>query len=185
MTRSTLIRCGALAAIAGGSLRAAASFAPIIIGSDLWRESLYVVVDTCLTAGLLGFYSQRRKGLGPWATPGLAAALVGIATIRVNRLISAADLYAVGALATACGVMILTIRAWIVTEIRGWIPAAFTCSTLVGVIGSVVQGATALFVWSGVLFGIAFSGLGVEMWTAASRLQATRAATARPHVHIE
>jgi hypothetical protein len=61
---------------------------------------------------------------------------VGIATIRVNRLISAADLYPVGALAIACGVMILTIRAWIVKKIHGWVPIAFTLSTLVGVVGN-------------------------------------------------
>ncbi|HEX9083745.1 MAG TPA: hypothetical protein VF836_03315 [Gemmatimonadaceae bacterium] len=87
----------------------------------------------------------------------------------MNRLISGADLYPVGALAIACGVMVLTIRAWIVNRIRGWVPAAFTFSTLVGVVGSVVQGANVLFVCSGVMFGIAFAGLGVETWTSTSR----------------
>jgi hypothetical protein len=33
MTRSTLVRAGGLAAIAGGALRAAAQFAPVVIGS--------------------------------------------------------------------------------------------------------------------------------------------------------
>jgi hypothetical protein len=168
MTRLTLIRAGALAAVAGGAFRAAASFAPIVIGSDFWRESLYVVVDTCLAVGLLAFCAQRSEGLEPWGTHGLAVALLGIATVRVNRFVSAADLYPVGALAIACGVMILTIRAWIVRRIRGWVPATFTFSTLVGVVGSVVQGADALFLCSGVMFGIAFIGLGVETWSSAS-----------------
>jgi hypothetical protein len=164
MTRSTLIRAGALTAIVGGTLRAAASFAPALIGSDLGRESLYVVVDVCLTVGLLGFYSQRSKGFGRWGSAGLALALVGIATIRGNRLISAADLYPAGALATACGVIMLSVSAWLVKQIRGWVPVVFILSTLLGVIGTVIQGASVLFVWSGVMFGIAFAGLGVETW---------------------
>ena len=154
-------------AVAGGALRAGASFAPIVIGSDLGRESLYVVVDACLTVGLVAFYIQRSGGLGRWGTLGLAAVLVGIAIIRANRAISAADLYPVGALTIACGVMILTIRAWIVKGIHGWIPAAFILSTVVGVVGSAVQSPD-LFVCSGVMFGIAFTGLGVETWTSAS-----------------
>ena len=42
---------------------------------------------------------------------------------------------------------------------------AFVLSTFVGITGSVVQDANALFVWSGVIFAIAFAGLGFEMWT--------------------
>jgi hypothetical protein len=170
----TIIRAGALAAIAGGALRAVASFAPIVIASDLWRESLYVVVDMCLVVGLLAFYSQRSERLGRWGTIGLAVALVGIAAVRMNRLISPLDLYAVGALATACGVMILTIRAWIATGIQVWVPAAFIFSILVGVVGNVVHGGNALFVCSGVMFGIAFTGLGVKTWTSASSLSAQK-----------
>ena len=60
MTRSTLIRTGALMAIGGGALRAAASFAPTLIQSDLVRESVYVVVDVCLASGLLAFYSRPQ-----------------------------------------------------------------------------------------------------------------------------
>jgi hypothetical protein len=166
----TLVRAGAFAAIAGGALRAAGSFAPVVIGSHLARESLYIVVDVCLAVGLLGFYSQRSERLGWWGVVGLAVALAGIATVRANRLISATDLYPVGALAIACGVMVLSVRAWIVHTVRGWVPVAFLLSTLVGVIGSLLQGATALFVWSGVIFGIAFAGLGVETWTRGAHL---------------
>jgi len=79
----------------------------------------------------------------------------------------AADLYPVGALAVACGVVILSLSEWTANKMRGWVPGAFIFSTLVGVIGS-VQGANALFVCSGVIFGITFAGLGVETWTSAS-----------------
>jgi hypothetical protein len=136
------------------------------------RESLYIVVDVCLTAGLIGFYVQRSKSLGWPGAAGLAIALGGIATVRANRAISTVDLYPVGALATACGVIVVSARAWGVRKISGWVPVAFVLSTLVGTIGSVVQNANPLFVWSGVIFGIAFAGLGFETWT--SRLESDR-----------
>lgn len=143
----------------------ASSFAPVVIGSGPARESLYIVVDVCLTVGLIGFYLQRSKSLGWPGAAGLAIALGGIATVRANRAISTVDLYPVGALAIACGVIVVSARAWVVRTISGWVPVGFVLSTLVGTIGSVVQNANALFVWSGIIFGIAFAGLGFETWT--------------------
>lgn len=168
MTRLTLVRAGGLAAIAGGALRAAASFAPLGLHSDIERESLYIVVDVCLTIGLVGFNARHCKSIGWPGAAGLALALVGLATVRANRAISTVDLYPAGALAIACGVILLSARAWVAGRIRGWVPMAFLLSTLIGLIGSYARGATALFVWSGVIFGVAFAGLGVEMWKSGS-----------------
>jgi hypothetical protein len=165
MTRLTLVRTGGLVAIAGGLLRTAGSFAPVVIRSGVARESLYIVVDVCLTVGLIGFYLQRSKSIGWPGAAGLALALGGIATVRANRAISTVDLYPAGALATACGVIIVSATAWMAHKIPAWIPVAFLLSTFVGIVGSVVEGANTLFVWSGMIFGIAFAGLGFEMWT--------------------
>ena len=167
MTRS-FARLGALAAMAGGLLRAAASFAPTVIRSDVERKSLYVVVDVCLSVGLLGFWRSRTEALGRRGAIGLALALAGIATVRANPFVSAVDLYPAGALITACGVVVLSARAWTVKKMSGWIPLAFVLSTLVGVIGSVVKDASILSVWSGVTFGAAFAGLGLQTWIASN-----------------
>jgi hypothetical protein len=168
MTRLTLVRAGGLVAIAGGLLRTAGSFAPVVIRSELARESLYIAIDVCLTVGLIGFYLQRSKSIGWLGAAGLALALGGIATVRANRAISTVDLYPAGALAIACGVIVVSARAWMAHKISGWIPAAFLLSTLVGIVGNVVQDANSLFVWSGIIFGLAFAGLGFEMWTSSS-----------------
>ena len=168
MTKRTFIRIGALTAIAGGALRAAGSFAPVVIRSDRGRESLYVTIDVALAVGLLAFFSQRGKRLGPWGVAGLAFALVGITTVRANQLITTADLYPLGALMIACGVVMLSFSAWRVTQLRGWVPVTFVCSTLTGILGTVIPGANTLFVWSGVMFGIAFAGLGEDMWRSSS-----------------
>jgi len=95
---------------------------------------------------------------------GLILALVGLATVRASWAISTVDLYPAGALATACGVILISARTWVAREIRGWVPIAFLLSTLVGLAGSYMRGADAIVVWSGVIFGIAFAGLGVETW---------------------
>lgn len=162
------MRTAGLVAIAGGLLRTASSFAPVVISSDLARESLYIVVDVCLTVGLIGFYVQRSKSIGWPGAAGLALALGGIATVRANRAISTVDLYPAGALAIACGVIVVSASAWRAHKIAGWIPVAFLLSTLVGILGSVVQDPDTLFVWSGMIFGIAFAGLGFEIWTSSS-----------------
>jgi hypothetical protein len=134
------------------------------------RESLYIVIDACLTVGLVCFYAQRSKRLRWSGAAGIALALFGIGILRANRAIATVDLYPAGALASACGVIIVTTSAWIAGTIPGWVPVAFVLSTLVGIIGSVVHAANALVVWSGVIFGIAFAGLGLEMWTSSSRV---------------
>jgi hypothetical protein len=140
----------------------------VVIGSDLARESIYLVVDVCLIVGLIGFYAGRSKSLGWPGAAGLGLALSGIAIVRVNRAISTIDLYPAGALAIACGLIVVSARGWVVGKIAGWVPVAFVVSTFVGIIGSVVQDTNALFVGSGVIFGLAFAGLGFEMWTSSS-----------------
>ena len=163
MTRLNFLRAGGLAAIAGGVLRAAASFAPAVIGSDLQRESLYFVVDVCLTLGLLAFYALNAVELGRRGAAGLALALVGIAVVRVNRVISGVDLYPVGALTTACGVILLAVSAWVANKLPAWVPVTLLLSMFVGLVGSVIEAGT-LFIASGVMFGVAFAALGLKIW---------------------
>jgi len=171
MTRLTLVRAGGFVAIAGGILRAAASFAPMVVHSEIEREVLYLVVDLCLTVGLLGFHFRHSKSIGWPGAAGLALALVGLATVRASRAFSSVDLYPVGALATACGVILLSVRTWAAARLPGWVPAAFLLSTVVGIIGSYVHGADFLFICSGVIFGVAFASLGIEGLTQSRRRQ--------------
>jgi hypothetical protein len=167
MTRP-LARAGALAAIAGGVLRAAASFAPAAIGSPFARESLYLAVDVCLTAGLLGFWKPRAAVLGRRGAAGLAIALAGMAIIRANQFTSPVDLYPAGALTVACGAIVISASAWAVDNLPAWVPVMFLLSTLAGLVGGLVRDASVLFVWSGVMFGVGFVGLGVQSWTASN-----------------
>ncbi|HEV8371239.1 MAG TPA: hypothetical protein VGQ39_25065 [Pyrinomonadaceae bacterium] len=168
MSSAALIRAGGIAAIVGGVLRVAASFAPSI-GSDVERQLLYFVIDVFLLLGLLGFYELRHQDIGRTGALGFLLALVGLSVVRSSRAIPGLDLYPVGALAFVGGLIAMCGSAWRVKTLAGWVPVAFVVSTLVGFVGTVVNDAEWLFVVSGLLFGAAFAGLGRAMWFAARR----------------
>jgi hypothetical protein len=169
MSRGALIRAGGTAAVVGGILRAAASFAPSF-GSDSERQILYLVVDMFLLLGLLGFYELRDQDVGRTGALGFLLALFGLVVVRSSGVVSGLDLYPVGAVAVAGGLIVLCGRAWSVKTLRVWVPTVFVVSTLVGLVGTVAGNSARLLVASGVLFGAAVAGLGLEMRSAARRL---------------
>ena len=163
MTRP-FVYLSAQAAIVGGLLRIAASFAPLLVRSNLARQSLYFAIDVCLTVGLVGFWWQGSKDFGRRGVIGLAMFLTGIATVRASAFISAVDVYPAGALITAAGVIVVSAGAWVVHRVSGWVPLAFVLSTLLGILGSLTSNNAAFLVWSGGMFGLAFAGVGRQMW---------------------
>jgi len=169
MSKAALIRAGGMAAIVGGVLRAAASFAPSV-GSDIDRQLLYLVVDMFLLVGLLGFYGLRHQDVGRTGALGFLLALFGLMVVRSSRVIPGLDLYPMGALAFVVGLIALCGSASSVKKLAVWVPTAFVVSTLVGLVGTVADNSGWLLVLSGVMFGAAFGGLGREVWSAARRL---------------
>src|SRR6266436_9906048 len=111
MSRGALVRAGGMAAIVGGTLRTAASFAPSL-GSDTERQMLYLVVDMFLLLGLLGFYQLRHQDVGRTGAFGFLLALFGLVVVRSSRVIPGLDLYPVGALAFVGGLIALCGSAW-------------------------------------------------------------------------
>lgn len=169
MSRAALIRAGGMAAIIGGVLRAAASFAPNA-GSNVEQQLLYLTVDMFLLLGLLGFYELRHQDAGRTGAFGFLLALFGLVVVRSSRAIPGFDLYPLGALVFVGGLIALCGSAWIANTLAFWVPAAFVVSTLLGLVGTIADNSGRLFVLSGVLFGAAFAGLGREVWSTARRL---------------
>src|SRR5437867_3167111 len=124
MSRAALIRAGGMAAIVGGVLRGAASFAPTV-GSDIERQLLYLVVDMFLLLGLLGFYELRHQDVGRTGALGFLLALFGLVVVRSSRVIPGLDLYSVGALAFVGGLIALCGSAWSAKTLAVWVPPAF------------------------------------------------------------
>jgi hypothetical protein len=54
-------RVTAIVGVIGEILRAVGSFAPTAVTSDLARVWLYVAIDVCLAAGLMGLCAARRR----------------------------------------------------------------------------------------------------------------------------
>jgi hypothetical protein len=163
-----LLRIGALAAVVGGILRALGSFAPTLIESARLREALYAVIDLNLACGLIAFYAGCARRLAWWGSAGFALALAGLVTIRANPFISSADLYPAGALMIAVGIVMLTANAWRVKQVGAPVLSGFALSIGLGVMGSLGPDVPALFVLSGIVFGLAFAGLGVSLWSSTS-----------------
>jgi hypothetical protein len=163
MFRVRVLQAGAVTAVVGGALRAAASFAPASLTSAVARESLFVAVDVCLATSFVSFYWIRE--LRPTGVAGLTLALVGITAVRLDRALLLGNLYPVAAFATALGVIALTSSLWFARMISGWVPLAVALSMLFGIVGTIVPRANLLLVSSGVVFGVAFAGLGRMIWS--------------------
>jgi hypothetical protein len=154
-------RAGAFTAVIGGVIRAAASFAPAVVTSTGARESLFLAVDVCMAVSLVSFWWIQE--LSPAGVVGLTLALAGITGVRLDRALSTGNLYPLAALATAVGIIALSGSLWSRRMISGWVPLAFALSMLLGIAGTAVKGADALFVLSGVVFGATFAVLGYSL----------------------
>jgi hypothetical protein len=153
-----------MAAVGGGMLRVAASFMPNV-DSDAARQLLYLLIDVLLLLGVLGFYELRYGDVGRSGAVGFLFALVGLSVVRSSRAIPGVDLYPMGALALALGLLTLGVSAWKVKTLALWVPVTLLASILAGFVGTFVADAGWLFVLSGVAFGVAFAGLGHTVWS--------------------
>jgi len=162
VTADRVARAEAVLGFIGGVLRAAGSFAPTLIGSDEARTLLYITVDVCLTAGLMSIYLPRRHRMNAVGAIGFFLALAGLVAGRTSPAITKLDLYPVTAAAVAIGVLALTLAEWRSKRMTGWIPVVFGLSFALGSMGTVIAGAGALFIVSGILFGCAFAAMAVQ-----------------------
>jgi len=159
-----VVRAGAVLGVIGGGLRAVGSFAPGLIASDAARTGLYIVIDTCLAAGLLSVYVPRRHRTRAGGAIGFFLALGGLIATRASPALTRVDLYPETAAAGAIGVMTLAFSEWRSERLTWWIPPAFALSLAVGGIGTFVAGAGTLFIVSGVLFGVAFAAMAITAY---------------------
>jgi hypothetical protein len=75
-------------------------------------------------------------------------------------------MYPVGSLILSAGLILLSIGTWISDRFPRWIPICWTSSTLLGILGYFIPGFSALFVISGILFGLAFARAGQQIVSA-------------------
>ena len=159
MTADKVVRAGAVLGVIGGVVRAAGSFAPMLIASDHVRAWLYVAIDVCLAAGLLSICVPRRHLVRAGGAVGFFLAFGGLIAVRASPAMTHVDVYPVAAAAVATGVMTLAFSEWRAMRLAAWIPATFALSLGLGSIGTFTSSAGTLFVVSGILFGSAFAAM--------------------------
>jgi len=162
--RRDVIRAGALLGVIGGALRAIGSFAPALIASDRARTGLYVVIDVCLTAGLVSIYIRLRNRIRGLGSVGFSLALFGLIATRTSAALTRVDLYPISAAMVAFGILVLALSSWRAARLDAWIPLAFALSLVLGSVGTFVAGAGSLFIASGILFGGAFAAMAITAY---------------------
>ena len=165
MTADKVVRAGAVLGVIGGVVRAAGSFAPMLIASDDARTWLYVGIDVCLAAGLLSIYVPRRHRMRAGGAVGFFLALGGLFAVRASPAMTHVDVYPVAAAAVATGVMTLAFSEWRAMRLAAWIPATFALSLGLGSVGTFTSSAGTLFIVSGILFGSAFAALAITAYS--------------------
>jgi hypothetical protein len=103
----------------------------------------------------------------------LAIVRAGI-IIGPDGSIGSVNMYPVGSLILAAGLILLAVGSWIANKFPRWIPILWVLSTIVGFIGYFSPGLNLLFVISGIIFGIGFAGAGFEMRSATVPVRAIR-----------
>ena len=157
MSKHKWMCAGAILGVAGGILRTFGSFAPMVLSSDQARW-LYATIDLCLAAGLCSVFLPRRHRPLSVGAAGFVLALLALVAVRVGSFTSV-DIYPVAAGGVAIGVLLLAVSESMARRVPGWVPLAFVASLVIGGIGTFVADAGVLFVFSGVVFGMAFAAL--------------------------
>jgi hypothetical protein len=113
--------------------------------------------------GMIGLYSFQHQESGRWGFFGFLLAIIGIAAIR-TRGIEGINMYAIGALIFAAGLILFAIGSWMANKLPRWVSIFWILSTIIGFIGYFVSGFSSFFAVSGVLFGVGFAGAGLRLW---------------------
>jgi len=162
MTRDTLLRLSAAAAILGGGLRVVDAF---LDKADIHLQQLaYFVTDTMLIFGLCGIYLSRSNRLGLAGLLGFATSITGIVMVRSFGPRG----YLIGASVTLLGVVVTGVTMLARTASSRSAPILWIVSLALGLIGLVPFGANWSFALAGVTFGLGFIAAGIELRTPVS-----------------
>lgn len=169
MSSTNLMRLGGLAAIIAGIMRAINSFLPANL-SSVTLEILYLVTDIFILFGIMGIYGFEHQESGLWGFWGFLLASVGTGIIiGPDGSIGGVNMYPVGSLMLAAGLVLLAVGSWIANRLPRWVSIAWVLSTIVGFIGYFSPGLNLLFVGSGIIFGSGFAGAGLRVWSVTSQ----------------
>lgn len=163
MNSVVLIRFGALAAVAGGTLRIGAAFVPYKDGL-VWQEILYSVIDVSFLFGLIATYLFSAERIGRLGLVSFLVATTGAASIIGPDAVKwGISFYQMGALVLIVGVLGLSaclLRANILVVGAIFWMFGSTTGVAVGLTGNVTG-----FWIAGILLGAGFIAAGLGVYT--------------------
>jgi hypothetical protein len=162
MDDRTLLRLSAIAAIAGGLLRAADPLFGAAHLPNTTLEQIWFVIDVLLLCGATGIYlANRETGLGGFL--GFAVFVIGILLVRSTGV----TFFGLGGYQAGATVALIGIALFAVTLAarRTQIAAAslWLASLGAGLLSRTGLGAAYLVAVSGVLFGLGFAAAGAAL----------------------
>ena len=169
MNSRTLLRLGAVAAMAAGSLRIAASFMAYSGPTTVAQELFYLVIDLCILYGVLAVYFVQRVEVGSLGFAGFLLALSGVAIIvGPDGSIGDVGMYQVGSASLLLGLTLISIAGWRAARLPRYALATWILSTVLGILGSLPGAPTIFLLLAGLAFGIGFVGAGARIWSSSS-----------------
>jgi hypothetical protein len=157
------LRACAVAAVLGGALRVADSFLAGMVAVRTLQIA-YFVTDVMLLAGLCGIYLGLRRTLGLSGFLGFVAAVTGLLIVRASALIAvSSNSYFIGATVTLIGVVAMGLAMLLRTSFSRVGPVLWIASFALGLIGLASAKLSWTVVWAGVLFGVGFVVVGINL----------------------
>ena len=144
-------------------LRAVGSFVPAAPETTA-LAGLYLVTDVFILLGLIGWYLAQHQRLRLWGLLGFVLSVVGVAVIRSNGALPGVDTYSIGAPLLVIGLIVLAATAWRAGLMGAWVPGALLVAGVLGPVGYLAPGVSALFAVSGLAFSVGFGGAGTYLW---------------------
>ncbi len=162
----TLIRAFGIAAVLGGALRAADSFAAQAFSAGT-LASLYFVTDVFLLLGIAGVYLSRRATIGIAGTIGCAIFTLGILVVRAAAFgILGANGYQLGAAIALLGLAILSGETLLRRHGGTTSAVLWLVSLALGLVATFGIAPAMFMLAAGVAFGAGFVAAGFETLSA-------------------
>jgi len=165
MSSTNLIRFGGLAMIVAGILRGITSFIPNTT-PELMLQLLYLFIDILVILGIITLYGLLYQQAGKFGLIVFLITLVGIEIVRSSKAIAGINLYPVGALSFAVGLVMLGLSAWKIHLLPGWIVGLWVVSIVAGAIAAIVPELNWIASLAGTTFAVGFIGTGIKIWLA-------------------
>jgi len=163
MSKETLVRLSALAAIAGGALRVVDGLL-IPSASIQVQQFAYFITDLLLLWGMCGIYLTRSHRLGLAGFIGFVVFWIGIFMVRSSSLsLFGYSAYLIGATVTLLGAVVLGADMLVRNAFPRWAPVLWIAALLLGILGLRPAWAGWSVMLAGVIFGLGFIAAGIAL----------------------